>query len=225
MNRTHKFQGLLLPPPPPPERERERKPARNKSSMTFHLIFRFLFLCIPILYARRLGIGEEHNRQLLNSACSANPSCAGLAGNCCPTSDNVYLDCCPKRTCSSYSACSGLSGNCCPTDSGVTLACCSQSAATTPRPSPPPTRPPVVARPRNCQKRGKPCSQKYNTCCPGFTCLGNIKGEKLMCKHCRQLLQSCQKNQDCCVGTKCAIEGVCVALPHTKQDLGNLTGN
>lgn len=28
------------------------------------------------------------------AACSSNPRCAGLGGDCCPTSSGVYLDCC-----------------------------------------------------------------------------------------------------------------------------------
>lgn len=29
-----------------------------------------------------------------SAACSANPGCANLQGDCCPTSNNVFLDCC-----------------------------------------------------------------------------------------------------------------------------------
>jgi beta-glucanase (GH16 family) len=29
-----------------------------------------------------------------SAQCSAHPACSGLSGNCCPTVDNVFLDCC-----------------------------------------------------------------------------------------------------------------------------------
>jgi hypothetical protein len=76
--------------------------------------------------------------------CSAHKACvaAGLTlGDCCPTLDGVFLDCCATKTttmapssaptsteakCSAYSSCVdlGLSGDCCPTMEGVTLDCC-----------------------------------------------------------------------------------------------------
>jgi len=70
-----------------------------------------------------------------SAACSAHPACAGLEGDCCPTSDGVTLGCCgsvptppspgpAEASCSRHPACSGLTGDCCPTTSGVTLDCC-----------------------------------------------------------------------------------------------------
>ena len=58
------------------------------------------------------------------SQCSAHGACVGLEGECCPTKDGVYLDCCHGETrgreCSINPQCasSGLSGNCCPPDFG-----------------------------------------------------------------------------------------------------------
>ena len=61
--------------------------------------------------------------------CSAHAACSGLIGNCCPTIDGQFLDCCESVTvetipvCSEYEACNalGLTGVCCPTEEGVYL--------------------------------------------------------------------------------------------------------
>jgi hypothetical protein len=67
-----------------------------------------------------------------NGTCAATPACAanGLAGDCCPTKDGVYLKCCNAAECSAAPACAalGLSGNCCPTSDNIFLSCCSGSA-------------------------------------------------------------------------------------------------
>lgn len=81
-----------------------------------------------------------------DAACSAHPRCRarGLTGDCCPTGDDVDLDCCsnnnptrrptPRPTgdndeasCSAHPRCHRLelAGLCCPTSDDVTLACCS----------------------------------------------------------------------------------------------------
>lgn len=72
-----------------------------------------------------------------SAACSANPGCAGLAGDCCPTRGGVRLGCCgsaggpapppsppPAAACSANPGCAGLAGSCCPTSDGVFLGCC-----------------------------------------------------------------------------------------------------
>eukprot|EP00980_Cylindrotheca_fusiformis_P019872 scaffold6992_cov102-Cylindrotheca_fusiformis.AAC.4 len=66
-----------------------------------------------------------------HAACSVNPGCGALVGDCCPTPQGVQLDCCGggpvvSASCSSNSACDalGLTGTCCPTPAGVFLDCC-----------------------------------------------------------------------------------------------------
>jgi len=67
-----------------------------------------------------------------NASCSAAPICNsnGLTGDCCPTNDGTYLNCCAEKpfgSCSSNLACRdlGLRGECCPTQHGHFLDCCS----------------------------------------------------------------------------------------------------
>lgn len=75
------------------------------------------------------------------SQCSAYAACDGLIGDCCPTIDGTYLDCCDspvdtdERMCSANENCTALEGNCCPTDFGQTLDCCN-SAVSEQTPSP-----------------------------------------------------------------------------------------
>ena len=59
-------------------------------------------------------------------ACSANFECAGLAGDCCPTSHGTMLGCCDSDpgACLAHSQCAGLAGACCPTPDGTMLGCC-----------------------------------------------------------------------------------------------------
>lgn len=67
--------------------------------------------------------------------CSSNPVCnaLGLEGDCCPSSDGVFLDCCAAdASCSAHSACTELEGDCCPTPEGVLLDCCNQSCNANP---------------------------------------------------------------------------------------------
>jgi hypothetical protein len=66
-------------------------------------------------------------------ACSRNAQCEalGLEGLCCPTIDNVHLDCCGgSAECSANSQCAalGLTGECCPVSSGEYLECCDGSS-------------------------------------------------------------------------------------------------
>jgi hypothetical protein len=62
--------------------------------------------------------------------CVDHPQCAalGLEGACCPTVDNVYLDCCEKEWCLAkyHQECvsQGLDGPTCPDDQGNFADCC-----------------------------------------------------------------------------------------------------
>uniref|UniRef100_A0A7S4T845 GH16 domain-containing protein n=1 Tax=Alexandrium monilatum TaxID=311494 RepID=A0A7S4T845_9DINO len=69
------------------------------------------------------------------AACTANPGCAHLSGDCCPAPNGMRLACCsapppstsPPTTgsaCSAHPGCAHLPGDCCPAWNGVTLACC-----------------------------------------------------------------------------------------------------
>ncbi|CAJ1947981.1 unnamed protein product [Cylindrotheca closterium] len=65
-------------------------------------------------------------------ACSANPACSGLVGDCCPTPNGISLTCCEgsgviSEACVENASCNalGLTGSCCPTAEGVFLDCCS----------------------------------------------------------------------------------------------------
>jgi len=72
-----------------------------------------------------------------SASCAAHSACSGLAGDCCPTTDGVQLDCCSAHLevaeVYDYSDCNenyrcadiGLPGKCCPTTGGVFLDCCS----------------------------------------------------------------------------------------------------
>lgn len=67
-----------------------------------------------------------------NASCSANPVCKSqnLTGDCCPSTDGTFLNCCvekPFGSCSSNPTCRdlGLRGECCPSESGQFLDCCS----------------------------------------------------------------------------------------------------
>lgn len=78
-----------------------------------------------------------------SALCASNPTCAalGLAGHCCPTVDDVVLDCCsqpavtpsqaPPAACSAHPACAHLAGNCCPTNTNVQLSCCTSTTTST----------------------------------------------------------------------------------------------
>lgn len=85
--------------------------------------------------------GEENSATSHSgSSCSSNPACAnlGIAGECCPTADNIMLGCCNEHsspqtqqetsesTCQSNQDCAaiGLLGKCCPTADGTMLGCC-----------------------------------------------------------------------------------------------------
>eukprot|EP00965_Chrysotila_dentata_P020115 665791-Pleurochrysis_carterae.AAC.1 len=70
-------------------------------------------------------------------ACNAHSACAGLTGDCCPTTKGVILGCCdnaptnqspppPQPQCAAHASCAslGLEGDCCPTSQGVILGCC-----------------------------------------------------------------------------------------------------
>jgi len=79
-----------------------------------------------------------------SAACSANPGCAHLSGNCCPANGGVMLACCghsptppsppmpptpptpSSAACNANAGCAalGLSGDCCPANGGMMLACC-----------------------------------------------------------------------------------------------------
>jgi len=65
----------------------------------------------------------------LGTTCGANPVCAklGLEGECCPSADGQYLDCC-NRSCQRHAECNSLAENCCPTLDGVELDCCDHQA-------------------------------------------------------------------------------------------------
>eukprot|EP00980_Cylindrotheca_fusiformis_P018056 scaffold5780_cov102-Cylindrotheca_fusiformis.AAC.3 len=91
----------------------------------------------------------------LSTQCSANAVCAnlGLEGECCPTIEGIFLDCCTADSgnapsdppsvfmepeCSANEVCADLQldGLCCPTVDGVMLACCNaQSGLQTSLPS------------------------------------------------------------------------------------------
>lgn len=88
-------------------------------------------------HSSSIVVSKDHRRvlngpiwRLIRSKCIFNRPCRalGLRGDCCPTSDGIYLNCCKHKptTCSSYRACTNLTGNCCPTDTGVFLNCCNQ---------------------------------------------------------------------------------------------------
>jgi len=74
----------------------------------------------------------------LDAQCSAHQQCQEtdppLVGDCCPTADGEYLDCClmdfedvePQALCENNGQCSDLVGICCPTAIDVYLDCCPQ---------------------------------------------------------------------------------------------------
>jgi len=61
-------------------------------------------------------------------SCSANSLCTNLEGDCCPTDELVFLNCCDntRDSCASHPKCemANLTGDCCPTTDGVFLDCC-----------------------------------------------------------------------------------------------------
>ena len=63
---------------------------------------------------------------LTPKSCQVHPGCAalGMTGDCCPTQEDTFLDCCEPQSCYANPKCSGLEGNCCPTDDGMFLDCC-----------------------------------------------------------------------------------------------------
>lgn len=83
--------------------------------------------------------------QYVDPHCSVYPACSHLDGLCCPSQDNVVLDCClanatpstvPTPTpselmtdpsCTAHPACSHLVGICCPTTDGIVLDCCNET--------------------------------------------------------------------------------------------------
>jgi hypothetical protein len=74
------------------------------------------------------------------ASCKVHPQCATLGltgelyhsstmqrpGQCCPTVDGVFLDCCKARACAVHPACAalGLGDDCCSTRDGIFLDCC-----------------------------------------------------------------------------------------------------
>jgi len=76
------------------------------------------------------------------TSCVSNPACAnlGIAGECCPTADNIMLGCCnhpsspqahedsSASSCESNDSCAGMGllGKCCPTADGTMLGCCNR---------------------------------------------------------------------------------------------------
>lgn len=105
-------------------------------NMNFQHFIILLLLSIASFAGSALGIkGEDDIHRILRTGgnkakCSANVACAAkkLAGDCCPTTSGVNLDCCKVKSarCSDNTACKnlGLQGNCCPTKDGVLLDCC-----------------------------------------------------------------------------------------------------
>jgi hypothetical protein len=83
-----------------------------------------------LLQSRDLSTGSQGRYK-----CSLKPACAalGLSGDCCPTTDGVFLDCCDNDSnlCQVNPVCNalGLEGSCCPTADGVTLECCNAETA------------------------------------------------------------------------------------------------
>ena len=76
---------------------------------------------------------EKEPEKIINAQCSAHKKCKKLTGDCCPTTDGTYLDCCPYNKpvnpdaqCSKHYQCKkeGLTGPCCPTSNGSYLDCC-----------------------------------------------------------------------------------------------------
>jgi hypothetical protein len=118
--------------------------------------------------------------------CSAYSECAHLAGDCCPTVDNVFLSCCfegvveptppvtPATTaappsvdsqmCASYQACAHLADTCCPTADNVYLSCCFEGVV---EPTPPVTTatPPVATSSKACASHPQ-CAHLAGDCCP-----------------------------------------------------------
>ena len=75
--------------------------------------------------------GPSLNPTQSTSLCRNNVRCHALElqGECCPSSDGVFLDCCDQgeitpASCSVNAMCAHLTGQCCPTEEGVFLACC-----------------------------------------------------------------------------------------------------
>lgn len=63
------------------------------------------------------------------AACALFPACvkAGLAGDCCPSSNGKNLGCCDTpASCSRHPNCkaANLTGDCCPALNGAMLGCC-----------------------------------------------------------------------------------------------------
>lgn len=98
---------------------------------------------------------DSARRLVYQASCAANKACVNahgdpLAGDCCPTSQGVFLDCCPNPQCDQFPACIGndgkpLLGDCCPTSDGVVLDCCKVDA--------------------QCKNHPK-CSGLAGNCCP-----------------------------------------------------------
>eukprot|EP00438_Fugacium_kawagutii_P017163 Skav200458 [mRNA] locus=scaffold4319:33552:34412:+ [translate_table: standard] len=52
--------------------------------------------CCSDYYARCHSHSHSHRKPASGAACAAISSCAGLHGDCCPTSNGMYLGCCPE---------------------------------------------------------------------------------------------------------------------------------
>lgn len=80
------------------------------------------------LEARLLTDDEPSEARLLTDdvkSCSTHPKCAGLEGECCPSTQGTMLDCCEATAmCSQHAHCAHLEGFCCPTAAGTMLDCC-----------------------------------------------------------------------------------------------------
>lgn len=131
---------------------------------------------------------DNHNtnnimtRNLAHS-CNANSNCIGLEGDCCPTSNGIYLDCCgdqstslnvptPATTesnaCSAHPNCNGLSGICCPNNNGIFLDCCGTvSSNNVPTPVIFPTsRSAPIQKPDTKCSAYPSCNGLSGNCCP-----------------------------------------------------------
>ena len=86
------------------------------------MLFRF---SVPLIVA--LSAAGTQAQFSGPQSCAANPECAHLADNCCPTNQaGIFLDCCENKlaACDANSGCAGLNGECCPTADGTFLYCC-----------------------------------------------------------------------------------------------------
>lgn len=120
-----------------------------KNSKNLKKVSYFANFCCCIVFS--LVLLQQHLFVTAGRSCASTPKCnsLGLKGDCCPTPQNVFLECCgpkpvtpvaPKpspvsppvkmrRRCANNPACRklGLKGQCCPTPKGVVLKCCTTS--------------------------------------------------------------------------------------------------